>query len=308
MKLSKLYIIMVASAAAIAVLSACNDVTDPKFQKPDPAAFKIEAPAMHDTYMKLTPEGTFEISVNGQPDYGFTAVTQYRIEVAVAEDFKSAITLQPIGSGTKPQMTFNDADLAAALCELDGVTKYDEYVDNGEQKVYIRGIAFIEGVDGSYVVTSNTTSLNRVQGYNVFPEVVLPGKIYVIGNYVGAWIGPDAANEPLLQPYALYEREDGIGSQIYYGTVDFRPTNQSEGCIFRFYKALEGWVPANSLGCSGGPNTDTPVEFPGFGAGSTLEHQLAVTNDSFKFNNYTGKLQFVVNVKEMTVVITAIAD
>lgn len=67
-------------------------------------------------------------------------------------------------------------------------------------------------------------------------------------------------------------------------------------------------MPANSLGCSGGPNTDTPVEFPGFGAGSTLEHQLAVTNDSFKFNNYTGKLQFVVNVKEMTVVITAIAD
>lgn len=307
MKLSKLYIIA-ASAAVCAGVSACDDVTDPKFQKPDPAGFRIEAPAMQDAYMKLTPEGTFEVSVNGQPDYGFTAVTQYRIEVALTEDFKTAITLQPIGTGTKPQMTFNDADLAAALCEFDGVTKYDEYVDKGEQKVYIRGVAYIDGVPDSYVVSSNVTSLNRVQGYNIFPEVVLPGKIYVIGNYVGAWIGPDAANATALEQYALYEKAEEAGSQIYYGTVDFQPTNLAEGCIFRFYKALEGWVPANSLGCAGGTNTDTPVEFPGFGAGSTLEHQLAVTNDSFKFNNYTGKLHFVVDVKKMTVTITAVAD
>lgn len=299
MKFAKLYTVL-AAAVAVAGLSSCSENTDPKYHEPNAESFKIYTPAFQNDYYRLHDGGTFDVVLNGQPDYGFSAVAQYRLQVSTTQDFAAFETLTPTGTGTLSRMTLKDADLAMALCKLHGVESPDQYVDLGEQVVYLRGQAFISGVEGSEVVTSNVTSLNRVQSYLKLP---IPGVIYVIGNYVGDWIGPEAANEAALAPYTLSEKPDEIDSKKYYGTIGFTADN----CIFRFYTALEGWD-ANSLGCAGGPDSDTPVEFPDFVAGSTLEHGLAKTKDSFSFPNYTGSLEFFVDLSDSAnpkVVITA---
>lgn len=298
MKFAKTYTVL-AMAAAMLGFCSCSDVTDPKLnEQPGNDNFTIYTPSFQNEYYGLTETGTFDLTLSGQPDYGYSAITQYRALVSLTEDFAESRVLVPVGTGTLSKMTLRDNDLAIALCALHGVETKEDYVDLGEQKVYFKGQAFIDGIldkDGNnrtVVETKNVVSLNRVQAYLALP---IPGKIWVIGNYAGSWIGPDAANETALEPYALSEKDDAIGSKKYYGTIEF--TTEAEGSIFRFYTALEGWD-ANSLGCSGGTDSDTPVEFPDFVAGSTLEHALAATKDSFKFENYCGKIEFFVDLSD----------
>lgn len=306
MKFAKIYTVL-AAAVALAGFSSCSDVTEPKYHTPDAATFKLYTPSFQNEYYGLTNDGTFELVLNGQPDYGFSAVTQYRAQVSLTEDFKEYETLTPTGTGTQSRMVLKDVDLAMALNVLHGVESEDDYVDLGEEKVYFRGAAFINKVDGSFVETSNVVSLNRVQSFFKLP---IPGVIYVVGNYVGSWIGPDPSNADALQPYTLSEKEEEIGSNKYYGTIDFQPTNVEEGSIFRFYTALAGWD-ENSFGPSGGTDSDTPVEFPDFKAGSVLDHGLVKTKDSFKFPNYTGKIEMFVDLSDSSnpvATFTAVAE
>lgn len=284
---------------------------EPEFHMPCPNdhSFQILTPTYQDLYYELTETGTFELVLSGQPDYGFSAVTQYRAQVALTEDgFKDETTyreLVPTGTGTLSRMTLNDVDLATAICSLRGIESKNEYTDAGVQKLYFRGYAFIEGVENSGVYTSNTTTLNKVQS---FFSVAKPGELYVIGNYAGDWIGPEEANAAALLPYTLFENANEIRSKIYHGTLNFDPAQASgEGSIFRFYTALDGWD-NSSVGCSGGPDADTPVEFPDFTAGSTLEHGVAKTKDSFKLNNYRGSLTMTVDLNTNKAIISAPAQ
>ncbi len=304
MKIAKIYAI-----GAVALLgagfAACSDVTDPVFHAPDASKFTLYTPPLQDQYFQLSETGTFELTLNGQPDYGFSAITQYRAEVSLTPEFTEGNyrTLTPTGTGTLSKMTLKEYDLAIAINELHGVTSEEEYVDRGIEKVYFRGVAFISGVDESYVTTNNVVSLNKVQNYFV---LAIPASIYCIGNYLGDWIGPVADNAVALAPYTLSENDDAIGSNVFYGTIDF----QDHAPIFRFYPNLEGWdAPADwsgdgktgaayffSMGAAGGENNDTPVPFPDFVAGTTLTHNVAQTKDSFSFPNYTGVVIMTVDL------------
>ena len=78
MKFAKLYTVL-AAAVAIAGFSSCSENTDPQYHEPNAASFKIYTPSFQNDYYELTDNGTFDITLNGQPDYGFSAVTQYRL-------------------------------------------------------------------------------------------------------------------------------------------------------------------------------------------------------------------------------------
>ncbi len=301
MKFAKIYTLAALAAMAVGMVS-CSDVTEPVLNaKPDAAGFKLNVPPLSDQYFELSENGTFEIVANGQPDYGFSAIVQYRTEVSLTEDFAEFKTLTPTGTGTLARMTLKDADLAIALCELHGVTSEENYTDQGIEKVFFRGVAFINGVDESYITTSNVVSLNKVQSYFALPQ---PNYIFCIGNYVGDWIGPDEANATALKPYRVSESPEEIGSNVFHATIDF----QTNAPIFRFYTHLNGWDKPNdfapgegsdaffSLGASGGTDSDTPVTFPDFVAGSTLSHQCAETKDSYSFPNYTGVVIMTVDL------------
>lgn len=287
-------------AAALLGTASCDPVTDPVLQTPDPSTFLIYAPAMQDQYIALTEEGTFEIVLSGQPSYGFSAVTQYRVQVSLDNKFtEDSPTLTPSGSGTMSRMTLSQLELAEAICELHGFTDKDNYIDQGEEVIYFRGVAYIDGIEGTWVATSNSTSLNRVQSFFSVPK---PGSIYVIGNYAGDWIQPAEASLSSLLPYALTEKDDEVRSKVYYGTVGFTGDN----CIFRFYTALTGWDGGDSMGPAGGPDDDKLVTFKDFKAGSELVYDLAKTKDSFEFPNYAGTLYFKVDLNAKTATITAV--
>lgn len=291
MKFSKITI-LAAGAALMMGLASCSDVTDPVYTKPDAATFKLNTPPLQNQYYALDPEGTFEIVCNGQPDYGFSVVTQYRAEVSLTENFAEYKTLIPTGTGTMSRMVLRDNDLAIAMCELRGIYEEDDYTDAGQQKVYFRGVAFISGIDDSYVTTSNVVSLNNVQGYFANSK---PGYIFCIGNYAGSWIGPTEDNATNLEPYSLFEADDAIGSKIYSATIDFG----ENAPIFRFYTSLSGWD-TDSYGPEGGTDSDTPVVFDDFKAGSTLSKGLAATKDSFSFPNYSGSIEMKVDMSSST--------
>lgn len=301
------------AATVIGGATSCSENTDPKF-KPcniDPSAFTIYTPTLQDLYYELTEDGTFELILSGQPTYGFSAVTQYRALVSLTEDgFDNPATyrtLTPTGTGTLSRMTLNDVDLAVAINELHGVEDKDDYIDRGPEKVYLRGYAYIENVPESEVVTANTTSLNKVQNFFVLQK---PGIIYVIGNYAGGWIAPIQDNAATLEAYTLKENDNEIRSKIYHGTINFDPALvPTEGAIFRFYPTLDGWDAKFSVGCSGGPEGDVPVDFPDFTAGTTLEHGIKEKcQNSFKFNNYRGPIIMTVNMNTMKAIFEAPAQ
>ena len=107
---------VMAGAGALLGTVSCEPVTDPKLQTPDPSSFQIYAPAMQDQYIALTEDGTFELILNGQPDYGFSAVTQYRVQVSLNDQFtEESPTLTPTGTGTQSRMTLSQLELAEAI-------------------------------------------------------------------------------------------------------------------------------------------------------------------------------------------------
>lgn len=299
MKFNKIYSVF---AAAVAVLgaSSCSEVTEPQFKTPDSknTNFAIYAPAFQNDVYELSMDGTFQVELSEQPDYGFSAVTQYRLDVCLDDKFEEGkyTTLVPLGSGTLLSLTLRDSDLAAALTAFQGATTLGDYVDQGLQKVYLRGRAFIEGVEGSEFVTKNVETLNNVRSFFYVPR---PGVIYLIGNYRSDWIAPMPENEAALLEFALSEREDAVGSKVYYGTVDF----QSNAPIFRFYTELGSWDD-NSWGCANldaEPTSDNPQAFEEFtgAAGTSFEHALQNTKDSFSFPNCPGGvLNFVVDMSD----------
>ena len=106
MKFAKIYTVL-ACAAAVAGFTACSDVTEPQYHKPDADSFSLNTPAMASQYLELTEEGTFEIVAASQPDYGFSAVTNYRIDVALTPEFTDFRQLTPSNNGgTLSRMTF----------------------------------------------------------------------------------------------------------------------------------------------------------------------------------------------------------
>lgn len=287
MKFNKIFA-LAALTAAMAGTTACSDVTEPVYKDPNAASFLLNTPPMQDQYLLLTEDGTFEIVCNGQPDYGFSAITNYGAEVSLTEDFAESKTLTPTGTGTLSRMTFKAEDLAIAMCQLNGVTSEDDYVDMGEQKVYFRGTASISGIPSSYVTTANTVTLNRVQAYFALPQ---PGAIWCIGNYPNGWKEPAEANKEILKPFRLLELPEEIGSKVYYGQIDF----QENDIIFRFYQFLSGWDAGDSWGAPGGNDDDNPVPFPEVVEGYTLASDVIHTKDSFSFPNFKGTVNMIVD-------------
>ena len=75
----------------------------------------------------------------------------------------------------------------------------------------------------------------------VYNAIKSPGYIYLVGN-VTDWQTPNAGNTEFYSAYRLFEKDDAIGSKVYYGTFEL-----PAGAQFRFYRALTGWD-ADSMG------------------------------------------------------------
>lgn len=244
-------------------MASCQETKDenPVFQKP--TKFELNTPAFANEYYELTEDGMLEITCS-QPDYGFGAVTQYAVELSLDENFTQSQTITPLYP-TQARLQLSDADLAVAMCNLEGVATPDDYnPDDAVRTAYLRAVASIRGVEGSEI-TSNVIKLARVKYYLAVKSA---GYIYLCGSMTG-WKDPTDDNAEFYSGYRLYEAETAIGSKIYSGVFTF-PAGDN---YFRFYTELTGWADNGKL--------------PSVGANPNNDDNLTITDD-FKDDAYTG--------------------
>lgn len=230
--MKKLSIILAVLASTLAFTS-CEDDKEPVYQ--DPTEFHLNTPPLQNELLTLTPEGTFELTCS-QPDYGYSAVTEYSAEVSLSDKFDKFETLRSTGTATVARMTYKSEDLAMALCKLHGYASKDDYVNVGPEKVYFRAVAQLPGVESSRIV-SNTVSLNKVQSYYAVKE---PGRIFVVGNFGAAggveWNVNGATPQEFIEANQVL-METGVETGIYTGVIKFAPGMTT----FRFYTELGDW-------------------------------------------------------------------
>jgi len=117
-----------------------------------------------------------------QPDYGFTAATIYRVQVATESSFKDFVTLPT--SFISARMEVSAKEMAVALVGLLGVENEADFPTN-PFPVYIRMSA--ELTDGSRQVLSNIIQLPKVRSYFALEPMTMPENMYLIGNVAGNW-------------------------------------------------------------------------------------------------------------------------
>lgn len=282
-------------AVAAVGMNSCSLDRDPVYQ--EPTTFVLNEPAMQDQYIDLAADNTIEL-VCSQPNYGYSAITQYSAQMSLTEDFAKVYDLESADK-TLARMAIKQGDVCNGIVELAGFTTEEEfaeyYAKNPYQKVYFRAVAQLDGVESSKII-SNVVAYNHLKPYY---SVAQPGFIYLVGAPEG-WAGPTESNAAHYDAWKLSEPKDAIGSKVYSGVFDIA----AGSAIFRFYTALTGWD-ADSYGTQA---DDNPVEFPDFTEGS-FTSSMVKGKGSYSFPNWPGgKMTIVVDMSDannMTVTCTA---
>lgn len=265
--MKKLYI-LASMLFAAASLSSCVEKEIVVLQ--EPTKFVLNEPAYKNNLYDLQYSSTVELTCS-QPDYGFTAATEYKVEVSLTGSFTSAYDAKenPAGdyyvvgeSYTTAKMNVNAAELAAGLTMLSGK---DEAEFPIVSEVYVRLRAAL-GESGAGEIVSNTIILPNVRIHFALPAVNLPEKMYMIGSMC-SWNWGSAIN---MVPVHSHE---GMFWAIVYCPADGE---------FKFNK-VDNWDEGTEFGYAGATVNDNA------GAGVS-------DNGNFKIAN-GGWYIFVVNTE-----------
>lgn len=260
--------ILLALAVAGLGFTSCEDDKEPVYTAP--TEFVLNTPPMSQSLYILSAGDIVDLTCS-QPDYGFSAVTNYVVDLTIDNEFREAgegveanyVTLKPVNQ-TSAQIQLKADDIASAICQFHGITGFAEYPEDGlaPEAVLLRARASLSGVASS-AITSNTVKLNEVQIYNPFPA--LPGQIYLVGAPSG-WVEPAAGNADSYVDWQLVET--GVGTKVYVGSFEIPAGEQ----YFRFYESLSGWgsdgaLPSIGPNATDGDNsllniTDKPLTVP----------------------------------------------
>lgn len=229
------------------VLTSCKDDRDSNPTIGKPTQFVVNTSPVASQYIQLTPDNRVNLTWS-QPNYGYNALATYQVQVGVNKD-GNIVWNEKDGADKFLSTTYTicDADIsgeeiAEAICEIDGVTSEEDYVDLGFREIAFRIKSSILDSKGNdvpgTVILSNAVNFEHMAAYCAIKSL---GSVWIIGN-CGGWTEPKAANAEALADWRIYETE--IGSKIYNGVVEM-----PEGDLtFRIYTALTGWDGGNSLG------------------------------------------------------------
>jgi len=159
---------------------ACDNGEHPTASTP--GSFVLNTPAYVSGVYDLKNTETILLTTS-QPDYGFTAATTYRVQVATDKSFNDFAILST--SFTTARMEVSATEMAVALVNLLGVTDEADFPTD-PFPVYIRLSAELS-LDGSRQVLSNIITLPAVKSYFALPPMVMPDNIYLTGNIAGNW-------------------------------------------------------------------------------------------------------------------------
>ena len=284
---------MVAMAAVALGFSSCSEDRDPVYQAP--TKFVLNEPVMQNMFIQLSDDSKSVLEFTAsQPDYGYSAITNYAMQMSMSPDFAMVYDLETVNK-TQTKMAVKQADVALGMLQLQGIDNDEKYQavygDGHADKVYFRSVASLDGVESS-VITSNVVSYSSLKPYFA---VKMPGFIYLVGSPEG-WAGPTESNAAHYADWKLTEPESAIGSKVYSGVFEM-----PAGPMFRFYTALTGWD-ADSYGSQA---DDNPVEYElvnGSFAGTLVKGK-----GSFSFPAFAGgKMTVTVDMsdeKNMTVTV-----
>ncbi len=277
----KKFSIYFATIVAVLGLASCAQDKDPVYQAP--TTFVLNEPVFQNDYYQLQEGNSFYVFCS-QPDYGYSAITNYALQVSLTQDFATYEEIASAGTGTSAAMQIKDDKMALAICQLYGVeTEEDMAQFNAETgvKVYIRAHAWLTGVESSNIV-SNVVSLNKVMPYFAVPQ---PDFIYLVGKPEG-WVGPTESNAAHYADWKLLENQDEIGSKVYHGT--FYIGNGADGeAMFRFYTALTGWDDDSY----GSQEEDNPIDQ--FFTDNLWQYNLVKGKGSFNFPDWPGGVMVI---------------
>ncbi|MBD5313310.1 MAG: hypothetical protein HDS06_03680 [Bacteroides sp.] len=248
--MKKLYILASLAVGAL-TFTSCEADKEPVYYAPDPATFVLNTPPLANQLYVLENGGEVELTTS-QPDYGIATVTNYSVDVTLADDFIEAtedteanyVTITPT-QPTQAKIMLDAKTLDKTICEMMGIKTYAKYPEEGiaPVKLTMRAHAWITDVSSSLCVSNNIV-LDAVQLYNPFSP--LPGHIYYVGS--PSWVEPSEANAVFYEEWSF--EETGVGTNLYIGSVNIPAGKQ----WFRLYTELEGWG-----GTSYGPATNEAV-------------------------------------------------
>ncbi|MDR2692479.1 MAG: SusE domain-containing protein, partial [Dysgonamonadaceae bacterium] len=181
----KIYNIMM-SLACLAFFWACEtDIEHPIALTPN--TFVLNTPVYVSGIYDLKNTETIQLTCS-QPDYGFTAVTIYRVQIATDVSFQEFVTLPTPFNTAK--IDLSASEIAVALMSLLDITDEADFPTE-TFPVYIRLSAELS--DSSHEVLSNIIELPKVKSYFALEPMVMPENIYLIGNVTNwSW---DAATQ-----------------------------------------------------------------------------------------------------------------
>lgn len=257
------------------LFTSCKDDRDDNPTVKSPTSFVVNTPATADQYVQLAQDNNVNLTWS-QPDYGYTAVVTYRVQVGIKQDDGSiswniknvkdddgnVIRQDPqylSSQYNSCNATINGEDIAMALNEIDGFSKVEDYHDMGFREIAFRVSAalFEAGTDvvpGTSIV-SEPIFFKHMAAYCAIKS---PAFIYLVGDVNPAgWIEPVKGNAELHNPFRLFETE--IDNNIFEGTFEVSAGDH----WFRFYKTLadsNGWD-VNTWGPNANEGDNLLVDF-----------------------------------------------
>lgn len=185
----KLKYLLMAFATAAMFTSCIEDEPANKIAEyKAPTTFVLNQPQFSNGVYDLINAGTVNLTFS-QPDYGYSAVCDYTVEVATDATFEHAATVSGTFHTCDIQIDAND--FAMAVCSAYGWTEQADIdaalaaAESGTIPVTIRvhskvSSALIEGSE----ITSNAITINTIP-YFALPAVELPSNFYMIGEFCG---------------------------------------------------------------------------------------------------------------------------
>lgn len=177
-------ILLVCLIASVFVTSCKDDGEDnPRYKVP--TEFVLNVPKYAEGFYDLKNTESVQLTCS-QPNYGYAAAAQYYVQVSTDGSFdpeagfdeekQTCATVQ-----TLCKMDINTNELAVAICNALKVESEEDFPTD-PIKVYIRIKAALPNVEGSEIY-SNVITLNTVKSYYALPDLVLPVKMNMIGQF-----------------------------------------------------------------------------------------------------------------------------
>lgn len=249
MKKNLLYMLLL--TAGLQLTTACNDDRDSNPVVQQPTTFQLNTPAYADSEIDLKNSESVNFTWS-QPDYGYTAVVNYQIQLSATGEFthsKAEAEADETGAtkadyiGLEP-VTLCDVQVDAPLFakSLMQICQWKEDAVPAVQTVYVRVLASIYSATATepiQPILSNIIQM-KVVPYYIELKDALPEMWYLIGSCIGdgKWSNSPAGIGTSLYPMSIvkdyeYDKKTGEGELTFTGWLT------PDG--FKLVKTPGGW-------------------------------------------------------------------